>query len=684
MADFMTLWTQLMKVKDSKQRFDCLESLVNKANLDIVLYKEKEEEEEQVDEPQRREREGMEEHQHHQNEEAAEELLVSGESSASASARKRKSGAVESHASTSAEQGRGVAVSRTQRQPPARATTKDNSNVQKLTSRHLACVVCHTLPLPKPTTTTKGYNMCMPCYVEIRELPKRKHQVWFSVADLNEPKEDIKLKAVLPHVFPSENKLLVKVSDHPATWIGSMDEIMKQTRNPDIRAKICYLAAGFYWKEEKDIHKAIQNLLILLQIPHRSSSHIHEHSLSMLVDMMRVSDEQAFLQVGRTARKEFERMADDIVSQPASGMEIAGMYEELKTDIEDDIKDELDCSACCNVVFEPMTLPTGHTLCSSCCIRALELTDPATGTSVAPVCPMTRFPLEDYVSWIHLRDDSEMHIENRALTCLAMQLRAGDFEARREEIEKEVEEMSSGDAQGRWFPVFVCFCAFPGLNTRLHVFEPRYRLMMRRAVQSGFRKFGMCSPCYVEQPGGAFSGLPFASIGTMLHITRQEMLPDGRSLVECIGTKRFKVLDRRMRDGYHEARIQYIEDEEMTAADKELSDTLAFSLHNRMKQIIDPSSISSLEKHFGRFPDPSTEKDVLSFWISSVLLMDIPSAQFAMLTSRSLLHRLRFLESKLDTIEQSIQSGGRGARANQQEPAGDSDDSNDPDFHPGN
>jgi Lon protease-like protein len=33
---------------------------------------------------------------------------------------------------------------------------------------------------------------------------------------------------------------------------------------------------------------------------------------------------------------------------------------------------------------------------------------------------------------------------------------------------------------------------YPGIPMSLHVFEPRYRLMVRRCMESGFARFGMC------------------------------------------------------------------------------------------------------------------------------------------------------------------------------------------------
>lgn len=43
-------------------------------------------------------------------------------------------------------------------------------------------------------------------------------------------------------------------------------------------------------------------------------------------------------------------------------------------------------------------------------------------------------------------------------------------------------------------PIFVCSIAFPYVQCPLHIFEPKYRLMIRECLESGSRRFGMCSP----------------------------------------------------------------------------------------------------------------------------------------------------------------------------------------------
>jgi hypothetical protein len=57
-----------------------------------------------------------------------------------------------------------------------------------------------------------------------------------------------------------------------------------------------------------------------------------------------------------------------------------------------------------------------------------------------------------------------------------------------------IPKSSSNNTESAIFeiPVFVCVLALPCSTCPLHVFEPRYRLMMRRTVETESRSFGMC------------------------------------------------------------------------------------------------------------------------------------------------------------------------------------------------
>ncbi|MEQ2169007.1 hypothetical protein GOODEAATRI_020524, partial [Goodea atripinnis] len=100
-------------------------------------------------------------------------------------------------------------------------------------------------------------------------------------------------------------------------------------------------------------------------------------------------------------------------------------------------------------------------------------------------------------------------------------------------------------------PIFVCTMAFPTIPCPLHVFEPRYRLMIRRCMETGTKQFGMC---IADELKG------FADHGCMLQVRDVKFFPDGRSVVDTIGVSRFKVLSHGQRDGYNTCKIEYLED----------------------------------------------------------------------------------------------------------------------------
>ncbi|KAF9646757.1 hypothetical protein BDM02DRAFT_3118151 [Thelephora ganbajun] len=134
--------------------------------------------------------------------------------------------------------------------------------------------------------------------------------------------------------------------------------------------------------------------------------------------------------------------------------------------------------------------------------------------------------------------------------------------AEREKLIEEEERNARLDT-----PLFVCQLSFPGVPTNLHFFEPRYRLMLRRCLESPTPRFGMVMP---PRSTSASVGMDF---GTMLEIRSVRMLHDGRSLVQTWGVSRFRVLERGTLDGYTVGRIEYIED-----FPEELEDTLDAAL----------------------------------------------------------------------------------------------------------
>jgi Lon protease-like protein len=80
---------------------------------------------------------------------------------------------------------------------------------------------------------------------------------------------------------------------------------------------------------------------------------------------------------------------------------------------------------------------------------------------------------------------------------------------------------------------------FPGIALPLHIFEPRYRLMVARCLSEA-QPFGVT---WIRDGREVGSGdLAVAEIGTMAEIRDATPLADGRYEVVAVGTRRFRIL----------------------------------------------------------------------------------------------------------------------------------------------
>lgn len=195
----------------------------------------------------------------------------------------------------------------------------------------------------------------------------------------------------------------------------------------------------------------------------------------------------------------------------------------------------LECDVCTSLFYEPITTPCGHTFCSRCLARSLDH---------SARCPVCR---QDLPTFAFYQD----HPVNKVLTSVVLTALPDDLEERRRGIEEEERDARLDT------PIFVCTLAFPGMPTILHVFEPRYRLMLRRCVESGHPRFGMVLPA---RGSGNPNMAGVMEYGTMLDIKSIQMLPDGRSMVEAVGNHRFRLLEKGSLDGYTVGRVERIDD----------------------------------------------------------------------------------------------------------------------------
>lgn len=295
---------------------------------------------------------------------------------------------------------------------------------------------------------------------------------------------------------------------------------------------------------------------------------------------------------------------------------------------------DLECSLCMRLFYEPVTTPCGHTFCKNCLERCLDH---------MPQCPLCKESLKEYLA-------CRKYMVTTVLDTLIKQYLSREHEERTKTHLEETRELADLTKN---VPIFVCTMAYPTVPCPLHVFEPRYRLMIRRCMDTGTRQFGMC----ISDPQKGF-----ADYGCMLTIRSVHFLPDGRSVVDTIGGKRFRVMSRGMKDGYSTADIEHLGDIRVEDSDElEKLQELHDAVYEQARDWFQNLKIhfhNQILQHFG--PMPEREADIQAtpngpaccWWLLAVLPID-PRYQLSVLSMTSLKERLVKIQHIL-TYLQSI------------------------------
>jgi len=224
-------------------------------------------------------------------------------------------------------------------------------------------------------------------------------------------------------------------------------------------------------------------------------------------------------------------------------------------------------------------------------------------------------------------------------------------------------------------PLFVCNLSYPGMPTFLHVFEPRYRLMMRRVVESESRTFGMVLHNRFQEVQGDLGRIPFFRTGTLLRIQSLQLLPDGRSLVESIGVSRFSVVDWSTKDGYLVGKLERHDDVGLAEEERIESAEVATQLSReragdvfaqldvmataelfdlctdfvtRMRQASAPWLRTNILQAFGQ--PPINDPVLFPYWFASVLPLGDPQ-KYSLLLTRSVRERLKMTAGWIKELE---------------------------------
>ena len=101
----------------------------------------------------------------------------------------------------------------------------------------------------------------------------------------------------------------------------------------------------------------------------------------------------------------------------------------------------------------------------------------------------------------------------------------------------------------------------PFAHLPLHIFEPRYRALVKDCL-AGDGQFGVVLIERGQEVGGGDARF---GVGTVARIMQTAELPDGRWLVDAVGTERFRVTEWLPEEPYPLAMVEALEDDPIDA-----------------------------------------------------------------------------------------------------------------------
>ncbi len=167
------------------------------------------------------------------------------------------------------------------------------------------------------------------------------------------------------------------------------------------------------------------------------------------------------------------------------------------------------------------------------------------------------------------------------------------------------------------FPLSVVL--FPGMPLPLHIFEPRYRLMIGRALQSD-KTFGVAQ--MVEGSEGHSETWP-ASVGTTAEILEVVPFADGRMNVQTVGGRRFRILSIREEDEYLVAQCEWLEDDDT----QDSLSRLAMTTRRNLSRYFDALALNTDASVEAEDLDVPQDPQALSMFIAAILQLPLQQKQ---------------------------------------------------------
>jgi len=184
----------------------------------------------------------------------------------------------------------------------------------------------------------------------------------------------------------------------------------------------------------------------------------------------------------------------------------------------------------------------------------------------------------------------------------------------------------------------------PFAHLPLHIFEPRYRALVKDCL-AGDGEFGVV---LIERGHEVGGGDVRFGVGTVARIVQTAELPDGRWLVDAVGTERFRVTEWLPEDPYPQALVEDFDDEPFDAlpgAETEAAER-RIAVERLLRQVL------ALQVEMG-FPAPSAvrnlDDDPVTAAYEAALLSPLgPMDSQKILEAPGTVARLTLLEALLD------------------------------------
>ncbi len=185
----------------------------------------------------------------------------------------------------------------------------------------------------------------------------------------------------------------------------------------------------------------------------------------------------------------------------------------------------------------------------------------------------------------------------------------------------------------------------PGASVPLHLFEPRYRAMLRDLTATT-RRFGLIMP----PTDTAEADLPVGRIGCVAVITAVDAMPDGRANIVIEGAERFRF------EGYVDAGTPYrvgrvVEHRDLAEEPLDLVATA-----QRVRTLAQRAMQASMTIHdaTGDMPPLADDPAALSFQVAHMLRVGTEML-YDILAGRSALARLELVERAIRSGLQDIE-----------------------------